>query len=95
MAFMQFMFKAYVKSQKKAGESKKCEKCDYDPSDSSDSEKETGYGNTELDVDKGLKIDEPLGTIYSSHKPHPIKVPNTALSETTKADEITSKTAKT
>ncbi len=30
-----------------------------------------------------------------SHKPHPIKVVDTALSETTKADEITSKTAKT
>ncbi len=30
-----------------------------------------------------------------SHKPHPIKVVNTALSETTKADEIASKTAKT
>jgi hypothetical protein len=30
-----------------------------------------------------------------SHKPHPIKVVDTALSETTKADEIASKTAKT
>ncbi len=48
-----------------------------------------------LDVDKRLKIDEPLETIYSPHKPHPIKVVNTALSETTKADEIASKTAKT
>jgi hypothetical protein len=49
----------------------------------------------ELDVDKRLKIDEPLGTIYSSHEPHPIKVVDTALSETTKADEIASKTGKT
>jgi hypothetical protein len=48
----------------------------------------------ELGVDKRLKIDEPLGTIYLSHKPRLIKVVNTALSETTKADE-TSKTAKT
>ncbi len=48
-----------------------------------------------LDVDKRLKIDEPLETIYSSHKPRPIKVVNTALSETTKADEIASKTTKT
>ncbi len=48
-----------------------------------------------LDVDKHLKIDEPLGTIYSSHKPRPIKVINKALSETAKADQITSKTAKT
>jgi hypothetical protein len=46
-------------------------------------------------VDKGLKIDKPLGTIYLSHKPRPIKVANTALSETTKANEITIKTAKT
>ncbi len=48
-----------------------------------------------LDVDKRLKIDEPLETIYLSHKPHPIKVVNTALSETTMTDEIASKTAKT
>ncbi len=48
-----------------------------------------------LDVDKRLKIDEPLETIYSSHKPHPIKVVDTALSEITKADQIASETAKT
>jgi hypothetical protein len=38
MAFMQSMFEAYAKSQKKAGKSKKRKKCDYDFSDSSDSE---------------------------------------------------------
>ncbi len=38
MAFMQSMFEAYVKSQKKAGESKKCKKHYYDSSNSSDSE---------------------------------------------------------
>jgi hypothetical protein len=38
MAFMQSMFKAYVKSQKKAGKSKKHKKRDYDSSDSSNSE---------------------------------------------------------
>jgi hypothetical protein len=38
MAFMQTMFKAYVKSQKKASKSKKRKKRDYDSSDSSDSE---------------------------------------------------------
>ncbi len=86
MASMQSMFKAYVKSQKKAGKSKKRKKRDYDSSDSSDSEQETGYGGMELYADKHLKIDEPLGTIYSSHKPCPIKVVNTALSETMKAD---------
>ncbi len=48
-----------------------------------------------LDVDKRLKIDEPLETIYLSYKPRLIKVFNTALSETTKADEIASETAKT
>ncbi len=46
-------------------------------------------------VDKHLKIDEPLGTIYSSHEPRPNKVANTALSETTKADQIAIQTAKT
>ncbi len=38
MAFMQSMFEAYAKSQKKAGKSKKGKKRDYDSSDSSDSE---------------------------------------------------------
>ncbi len=38
MAFMQSMFKAYVKIQKKTGKSKKHEKRDYNSSDSSDSE---------------------------------------------------------
>ncbi len=94
MAFMQSMFEAYVKSQKKAGKSKKYKKNDYGSSDSFDSEQETGCSDTELDVDKHLKIDKPLDTIYFSHKPWPIKVINTALSETTKADEIARKTAK-
>jgi hypothetical protein len=38
MAFMQSMFKAYVKSLSKAGKSKKRKKRDYDTSDSSNSE---------------------------------------------------------
>jgi hypothetical protein len=38
MAFMQSMFEAYAKSQKKAGKSKKRKKRDYNSSDSSDSE---------------------------------------------------------
>jgi hypothetical protein len=42
-----------------------------------------------------LKLDKPLGTIYLSHKPHPIIVANTALSETTRADEIAIETTKT
>jgi hypothetical protein len=46
-------------------------------------------------VDKRLKLDKPLGTIYLSTKPHPIKVANTALSKTTRANEIAIKTAKT
>jgi hypothetical protein len=37
MAFMQSMFKSYLKSQKKAGKSKKRKKCNYYSSDSSDS----------------------------------------------------------
>jgi hypothetical protein len=38
MAFMQSLFEAYVKRQKKTGKSKKCKKRDYDSSDRSDSE---------------------------------------------------------
>jgi hypothetical protein len=38
MAFMQSMFEAYAKGQKKAGKSKKCKKRNYDSSDSSNSE---------------------------------------------------------
>jgi hypothetical protein len=49
----------------------------------------------ELCVDKRLKIDKPFEPIYLSHEPCPIKVVDTALSETTKADEIASETAKT
>ncbi len=92
---MQSMFEAYVKSQKKASKSKKRKKRNYDSSDSSDSEQETGYGDTELSVDKRLKLDKPLEPIYLTHKPRPIKVVKTALSVATKADEITLETAKT
>ena len=95
MAFMQSMFEAYAKSQKKAGKSKKRKKRNYDSSDSSDSEQETGYGDTELSVDKRLKLDKPLEPIYLSHKPRPIKVVETALSVAMKADEIALETAKT
>jgi hypothetical protein len=38
MAFMQSMFEAYVKSQKKAGKSKKHKRGDNDSSDKSDNE---------------------------------------------------------
>jgi hypothetical protein len=92
---MQSMFEAYAKSQKKAGKSKKRKKRDYDSSDSSKSEWETGYGNTELNVDKRLNIDKPLEPIYLSHKPRPIKVVNTALSIATKADGIAKETTET
>jgi hypothetical protein len=48
-----------------------------------------------LNVDKCLKIDQPLEPIYLSHKPRPIKVVDTALSVATKADEIAKETAET
>jgi hypothetical protein len=38
MAFLKTMLEAYIKAKKKAGKSKKRKKCDYDSSDSSDSE---------------------------------------------------------
>jgi hypothetical protein len=46
-------------------------------------------------VDKCLKLDKPLGTIYLSTEPHPIKVINTTPSETTRANDIAIETAKT
>jgi hypothetical protein len=46
-------------------------------------------------VDKHLDMDKPLGTIYSSTEPHPIKVINTTSSETMRANEIVIKTSKT
>jgi hypothetical protein len=95
MAFMQSMFEAYVKSQKKASKSKKCKRRNNDSSDSSDSEWETGYGDTGLSVGKHLKIDKLLCTVYSSTELHLIKVAATAPCKTTRADEIVIKTTKT
>jgi hypothetical protein len=46
-------------------------------------------------VDKRLKMDKPLGTTYLTTEPWPIKITNTAPSETTRADEIAIETAKT
>jgi hypothetical protein len=95
MAFMQTMFKAYVNANKKAGKSKKRKKCNNDSSDSCDSEQETGYGNMGFSVDKHLKLDTPLGTVYLSTEPRLIKVVNTASSNNTRAGEIVIKTTKT
>jgi hypothetical protein len=52
------------------------------------------YGDTGFSVDKHLKRDKPLGTIYLSDKTHPIIVTNTAPSETTRSNEIAVETAK-
>jgi hypothetical protein len=49
----------------------------------------------ELSVDKCLKIDKPIETIYLSHKPCLIKVAKIALSKTMKADEIAKDSLKT
>jgi hypothetical protein len=95
MVFMQSIFEAYAKANKKASKSKKHKKCDNDSSDSSDSEWETGYGDTGFSVDKRLKIDKPLGTVYLSTEPCLIKVIDTAPSENMRADDIVIKTAKT
>jgi hypothetical protein len=56
---MQTMSEAYVKANKKAGKSKKCKKRDYYSSDS-----ETEYGDMGFSVEKHLKIEKPLGTVY-------------------------------
>ncbi len=91
---MQTMFQAYVKA-KKAGRSKKHKKHDYDTSDSSDSEQGTGYDDMCFSVDKHLKLDKPLGKIYLSTEARPIKVVNTAPSNTMRADETANEAAKT
>ncbi len=46
------------------------------------------YNNTGFSVDKHLKLAKPLGTIYLSTEPHPIKVANTAPSETTRVIKL-------
>ncbi len=86
-----------MKSQKKAGKSKKHKRCDNESNDSSNSKWETGYGDTGFSVDKHLKLDKPLAlsTINLSTKPRPIKVAATAPSEISRADEIAIETAKT
>jgi hypothetical protein len=53
------------------------------------------YGKTGFSVDKCLKLHKPLGTIYLSTEPRPIKAANTAPSETTRANDIAIETAKT
>jgi hypothetical protein len=63
--------------------------------DISNSEWETGYGNTGFSADKHLKIYGPLGTTYMSTEPCLIKVVTTAPSENMRANEITIETTKT
>ncbi len=92
---MQTMSEAYGKANKKAGKSKKRKNCDHDSSDSSDSEYETGCGDTRSRVDKHLKIDKPLGTAYFSTEHHQIKVTSTAPSDNMRANVIPIETAKT
>jgi hypothetical protein len=63
MAFMQTMFEAYAKA-KKASKSKKCKKPEDDSSGSSNSEYGTGCNKMGFSVDKHLKLDKPIGTVY-------------------------------
>jgi hypothetical protein len=51
--------------------------------------------DTSFGVDKHLKFDKPLGTVWMSTEAHPIKVVNTTPSKNMRADEIAIKTAKT
>ncbi len=63
------------KGLKKAVESKKQKICTYDSSSSySNSEWEIGYCDTELIVDKHLKLDNPFMSDLQSIQPRPIKV---------------------
>ncbi len=90
---MQTMFEALLKT-KKAGKSNKCKKRDYDSRGSFNSDQETGCGNTGFSVDKGLKLDKPLGTAMSTEA-HQIRVGDTAPSNNMRADEIANETTNT
>jgi hypothetical protein len=57
--------------------------------------RELGNGYLGSSVDKRLKIDKPLGAVYLSTEPRPIKVADLAPSETLRADEIRIETATT
>jgi hypothetical protein len=98
MAFMQSMFKAYViQCRRKPVSLRSVRNVTMTPVTvpTVNRNLELGTANTGFSVHRRLKIDKPLGTIYLSCKPHPIKIANTALIETTKADEIAIKTPKT
>jgi hypothetical protein len=53
------------------------------------------YNDTSFSVDKHLKLDKPLGTVYMSTEACPIKFLNTAPSKNMRADELAIETAKT
>jgi hypothetical protein len=47
-----------------------------------------GCNNRGFSVDKHLKLDKPLGTVYMSTEASPIKVVDTAPSKAMEADKI-------
>ncbi len=85
MASMQSMFEVYVKSQKKTSKSKNVRNVTTTPVTVPTANRKLGTATQDLVI---------LGSICLSHKPCPIKVVDTALNETTKADQIATKTAK-
>jgi hypothetical protein len=95
MVFMQTMFQAYVKIQKKIVSLRSARSVTMISVTVLTVNRKLGMKNTGFSVDKHLKIDKPLGTVYLSTEPRPIKVADTAPSETTRADEIVIGIAKT
>jgi hypothetical protein len=76
MAYLMAIIKSLVKKGlKKAEKSKKQKRCSYDLSSSdSDLEEEIGCRDTELVVDKHLKLEKPFVFDLQPIQPHPIKV---------------------
>ena len=66
----------------------------YDSSSDSDSKQEIGYRDTELVVDKRLKLDKPFMSDLQSTQPRPIKVTD-SISNSKRADAKALENAKT
>jgi hypothetical protein len=97
MAYLMATVESLVKKGlKKAMKGKKCKRNHaYDSSSSDfDSKWDIGSRDTELVVDKRLKLDEPFMSDLQSFQPHPIKVTD-SISNSDRADVKALENAKT
>ncbi len=96
MAYLTAAVESLVKKGlKKAMKGKKCKRNRaYDSSSDSDSEQGIGSRDTELVVDKRLKLDKPFTSDLQSTQPRPIKVTD-SVSNSERADIKSLENAKT